>query len=184
MIPSSDNVHDLMASESSSRPSVETRVQTRLEVLKRWQKDGLPFGAKIPDSLTAVRLWHDPDLKILRISSPNEFTRNHPRFGEQIREIDSILATLKVRYETPGAEDPPKQTPRESRLDPEALEKQLQSAASQWHTERSKRQAAERRAAAAESRNIMLKKDLEARENLIADLTSQAAGTPRLRPVK
>lgn len=177
-------VHDLLASSRSNRSCIEDRVAKRLVVLREWKDKGLPFGAQIPASLTAVRLWDDPDLGILKISSPNEFTRNHPRVGQSVREIDSLLAHLQGFYAPPSAKERVRRTSPATRPDHEATEKQLQAAVSQWQTQRSERLAAERRAKAAESRNLLLLKDLDERDCKIAELTAQLAGCAPLRSVK
>jgi hypothetical protein len=181
---SRSQVHDLVASAGSNRSSIEDRVETRLVVLREWKEKGLPLGAQIPESLTAVRLWNDPNLGILKISSPNEFTRNHPRVGQGVREIDSILAHLRALYALPSTKQRVRRPSAAIRTDPEATEKQLQAAISQWHTQRSERRAAERRAKAAEARNLLLIKDLSDRDRTIAELTAQLASSSPLRSVK
>lgn len=177
-------VHDLIASGGDYRSSIKDRVAKRLAVLRDWKDNGLPLGAQLPDSLTAARLWDDPKLGILRISSPNEFTRNHPSVGQSVREIDSILADLRVRYADPPISKRVRRPSPPAKHDTGAADRQLGAAVSQWHTERSKRLAAEQRAQAAESRNLLLRKDLDERDRQIAELTSRVAGSAPLRSVK
>jgi hypothetical protein len=164
--------------------SIEDRVEKRLTVLRAWEQEGLPLGAQLPESLTAMRLWDDPSLGILKISSPNEFTRNHPRVGQKVREIDSLLAELRSRYSEPSASTRVRKLSHATKFDSKAAETQLRAAVSQWHTERSEKLAAERRAKALESRNLMLTKDLDDRDRQIAELTARVAGSAPLRSVK
>lgn len=179
-------VTDLLARTSSQRQTVEERVERRLEVLRAWDREGLPIGKTIPASLTKVREWDDPELGIVPISSPNDFTKNHPLLGERIRDIAGLLTKLGRRYAPLNGKLKTRTKPTSSTsiFDRKAHERQLQAAVSQWHAERDRSLAAATRADAAEARSIALLDENAAKDRLIADLRGQLARRVGLRSVE
>lgn len=184
MADSDPEVLDAMAIGIPDRASIADRVKQRLTVIRQWHEDGVPLGVTLPRSLTAVRLWEDEALGIQKISSPNEFTREHAIVGESVREIDSKLAALRIRYQDTRTTKQSRAVPKEPKSDAKYYENQLTQAVSQWHSQRAERLTAERRAAAAEARCLLLQKDLDDRERQIAHLTSIVAASGKLRSVK
>lgn len=168
-----------------TRPaSIAERVEQRLNIIRKWYEEGVPLGATLPRSLTAVRLWDDPALGIQKISSPNEFVTTHAVVGPSVKEIDSKLAALIERYREQSKSGTRRAAAKAPRTDTTSSEAELPPAVSQWHSERSLRLTAERRAEAAEKRCLMLKKDLDERDKRIAELTALAVGAGKLRSVK
>ena len=179
-------VTDLIARGSTTKQTVEMRVERRLEVLRDWDRDGPPLGKRIPGSLNEARLWDDPELGILPISSPNEFTQSHAILGERIRHIAGLLTKLGKRHALPKGKRKPRaaQSGSASIFDRKAHDRQLEAAVSQWHAERDRAVAAGTRADAAEARSIALLEENAAKDRLIADLRGQIARREGLRSVE
>lgn len=83
--------------------SVEERLDRRIEVLTRIVEDGpdaltVAAGDAVavapPTSLTKCRKWSDPALGIEPIGDPASFTRNHPRHGSKVKEIEGLIRRL------------------------------------------------------------------------------------------
>lgn len=163
--------------------TVEQRIERRLEVLREWLRNGVPVGRSIPKNLKAVRIWEESELRIQPIASPNEFTTTHRLHGPLIRDIAGILTELKKRYKQPARAQPKASTSVE-KFDRKAFERQLEAVVSQWHSERDQRLSQERRADAAEARNVLLLEDSAKKDVLIADLRRQVAVHKGLRVVK
>ena len=165
------------------RPSVEQRIERRLEVLRHWLREGVPEGKRIPKDLNAARKWDDLELAIIPIASPNEFTTTHPIFGERIREIAGLLTDLRKKFDCP-LKYPLKSTLTAEKFDRKATNRQLQAAVSQWHSERDQRLKEKKRADSAEARYTILLEENNQKDELIADLRRQLASKKGLRAVK
>lgn len=168
---------------ASNRPSVENRIERRLEVLREWLREGIPAGKLIPKSLAEARAWGDAELGIVAIVSPNEFTTTHPTFGARVRDIAGLLTVLRKKFKQPASVSP-RSGDRTLKFDRSALERQLAAVVSQWHAERDQRQQEKGRADSAEFRSVLLLKELEKKDELIADLRRQLASKQGLRVVE
>lgn len=177
-------VADLVAGGSVMRQSVEKRIERRLEVLREWLRDGIPAGKEIPGNLRAAREWDDPELGIASIASPNEFTTTHHLHGRLVRDVAGLLTALKKRFDRPGNK-PGSRSPRSvDRFDRKAFDRQLETAVSQWHSERDGRLQEKKRADAAEARSVILLEENRQKDDLIADLRRQLAAQKGLRVVE
>lgn len=160
---------DLVGRTRAEYQSVAERIERRKTVLAGWLKNGVPAGKhrSLPDSLRTARDWEDPDLGISRIGSPNEFTQNHPLYGEDVREIARLLTELRRHYgklQHGGAKPRPTTT---ANFDKKEAERQLKKAVSQWHAERHARLSEQKRAEAAELRaKAVLEENAELRRKL------------------
>lgn len=180
------HVTDLLDRGPRAKPTVEQRVERRLEVLRAWDRDGLPFGKTIPASLTEAKDWDDPELGIVPIGSPNDFTKSHPILGDRIRDIAGLITKLAKRYAPAkgGPRSRARPTSSTSIFERRAHERQLEAAVSQWHAERDRSLAAAARADAAEARSLALLEENAAKDRLIADLRGQLARRDGLRSVE
>lgn len=165
------------------RPSVEQRIERRLEVLRHWLREGLPEGKRIPKDLNAARKWDDLELAIVPIASPNEFTTTHPIFGERIRNIASLLTDLRKKFDRP-LKFSLKAPVSTAKFDRKATDRQLRAIVSQWHCERDERVKEKKRAASAEARIVLLLEESNQKDELIADLRQQLASKKGVRAVK
>lgn len=164
--------------------SIEARIERRLDLLRSWLRDGIPINKHVPKNLKETRVWGDPELGIAPISSPNEFTTTHHRYGSLVREIAGLLAALKRRSTSSTKKARPKKSASLEKFDRNAFDRQLESAVSQWHTERNRRLHEEKRADAAEARSILLLEENAKKDSLIADLRRQLVAREELRVVK
>ena len=183
MSGSNKDVVELLASRASNRPSIENRIERRLEVLREWLREGIPAGKLIPKSLAEARAWEDAELGIVAIVSPNEFTTTHPTFGARVRDVGGLLTALKKKFNKPTSV-PTRSSDAALKFDRSALERQLAAAVSQWHAERDRMQQEKGRADSAEFRSVMLLKEVEQKDELIADLRRQLASKQGLRAVE
>lgn len=165
-------------------PTVRQRIETRLEVLQSWLRDGVPDGQRAPTSLKQVRVWKDLKLGISPISSPNEFTKTHHLHGPMVREIADLLTALRKGSGDRQATHPPMQPALVEVFDRRAFDRQLVAAVSQWHAERDHKLREQRRAAAAEARCELMLEEMAKKDGLIADLRSQLSRHKRLSAVK
>jgi len=180
----SSTVTDLVAEAERKPPSVSQRLDKRLEVLRTWLQEGVPFGKAIPVDLKAARIWNDEALRIFKISSPNDFTTTHPLNGARVRDIARLLTELTKRFGKPTTRSKPNSSAAVTKFDRSALNLQLQSAVSQWHSERDQRLSETRRAEASEARNLLLAEEIHEREKLISDLRVQMSERHVLKAVK
>jgi hypothetical protein len=164
-----EKVVDLVGLTRPDQQTVANRIKRRKAVLAEWLKDGIPAGKRrnLPASLRAARDWDDPELGIVRIGSPNEFTQKHPLHGEDVREIARMLTEITRRYGRPDrGRNKPAKAPAAT-FDKKESERQLAQAVSQWHAERNARLSAQNQADAAERRaRIVLEENAELRRKL------------------
>jgi len=184
MSDSRSYVTDLVAGIAPMRQTVEQRIERRLEVLRKWLRDGVPAGESIPASLKAARVWENAELGILPIASPNEFTTTHHLHGSRVRDIGGLLTELRKRFDRPTVASSPRSSAAAAKFDRKAFERQLEAAVSQWHVERSQRLHEKRRADAAEARSLLLLEENARKDALIADLQRQLALHHGLRVVE
>jgi len=112
------NVVDFVAHGVGGPPGVAERIARRKALLSEWLKNGIPPGkhGSLPRSLRAAREWSDAELGIVAIKSPNDFTKQHPVHGEQVRQIAQLLQAIGQRYGRPkknGVVKPPPATDAE-----------------------------------------------------------------------
>ena len=79
---------------TSRAGALKQKIQVRLEILERWQDEGIPEGYEVPISLNKVRTWEDASLEIQPIGSPSSFTTSHSKYGGQVKKIAKILEAL------------------------------------------------------------------------------------------
>ncbi|WP_419830334.1 hypothetical protein [Methylobacterium sp.] len=180
---SQSSVIDLVAGAASKRQTIEQRLERRLEVLREWHREGIPAGKTIPKDLKAARTWEDPDLGILSIGSPNEFTSTHHVHGPRVKDIAALLTALKKRFGRPVTKSMAQGSEIATKFDRRAFDRQVEAMVSQWHTERDLRLQEKRRADAAEARSIMLLEENAQKDDLIADLRRQLTSHKGLRVV-
>ena len=181
---SPSTVTDLVAQMGTTPQSVKQRIERRLEVLRGWLKEGIPPGKVLPPSLTAAREWHDPELGIQRISSPNEFTTTHPQNRKLVVDVAGLLTQLRKRYSRPTPTSPSRRSAPTDKFDHRAFERQLAAVTSQWHSERAQRIQEKNRADAAQAVSVTLLEENTQMEKLIADLRRQLATSKGLRAVE
>jgi hypothetical protein len=181
----SPSVVDLITeADSKKRQTVEERIERRLDVLREWLRDGIPAGKIVPKSLNAARTWNDPEIGIMPIASPNEFTSTHNLHGNLVRDVAGLLTALKKRLDKPQYTVKSPSIASASKFDRKSFDRQLEVAVSQWHAERDQHLQEKRRADAAEARNIVLLDENKRKDEVIADLRRQLAKHARLRVVK
>ncbi len=170
MIGMGEGIIDLAAPTRAHRQTVADRIKQRKIVLAQWLKEGIPIGKRrgLPSSLRAARDWNDPELGIVRIASPNEFSQKHPVHGADVREIARLLTEIAKRYAVPKV-GPSNQRVPSATFDKREAERQLAKAVSQWHMERHARLSEQKRADAAERRaRVVLQENAELRRMLSA----------------
>ncbi|WP_454656190.1 hypothetical protein [Bosea beijingensis] len=175
------------AAGATRTQSIAQRIESRLRLLRRWLQEGIPSGQPVPASLTEARLWHEPMLGILRISSPNEFTQKHPIHGGQVKAISELLTKIRRKYATnkrPGSASKERSVGSQAALDHSEMDRQLVAAVSQWHAERAAHlhQKGLADAAAARERNLLAEADMK--DRVISDLRRELANRKVLRVVK
>ena len=174
---------DLLAEGASTRQSIAQRIKRRLEVLMEWKVHGVPAGKTVPKSLRSAREWEDPELGILEISSPNEFTTTHLVHGEQVREIQ-LLANELLKQGRDAADTDGEVMEPPAAFDRQRFDRLLEVAVSQWHAERDRHLEQKRRAESAEGRNALLQQEIKQKDALISELRKQIASPLGLRSVK
>ena len=179
------SVTDLVADQVARPPSVEQRIQRRIEVLREWLEAGIPLGKALPTGLTAAREWEDKELGIRRIASPNEFTTTHHLHGRLVASVSGLLTDLRNKYTKPSARrrstDGGKQS---TKFDRQAFEDSLTNAVSQWHTERDKNASEKKRADSAEALCAIYLEEINQRDAVIAGLRAELAERRGLRAVE
>lgn len=175
---------DLLTQGGPRKPTIEQRIDRRLEVLQSWLRDGIPAGKSIPKDLKAARVWEDPELGIARIASPNEFTSTHHLHGPAVREIAAVLTQLRERFNRPKTASADSAKAPSTKFDRRAFERQLERVVSQWHSERDSRLHEKKRADAAEARSTVLLQENKEKDELIADLRRQLVARTGLRVVE
>lgn len=176
-------VIDFVTVVATPRPqTVEKRIERRLEVLREWLSTGVPAGKTIPSSLNKARLWHDNELGIEPIKSPNEFTTTHNDHGRLVRDIAGLLTALQERYKRPQRPKP--RSAEVATFDRSAFDNALAAAVSQWHGERDERLHEKKRADSAQLRSVMLLDENAEKDRLIADLRRQLLSQRGLRAVE
>ena len=175
----------IVATESNGKhQSIAERIDRRRDLLRSWQRDGVPKNKRVPRNLKEARIWQDAELGIVPISSPNEFTTTHPLHGNRVREVAGLLAALQRPITRPKAKEREKKSVSLEKFDRKAFDRQLEIVVSQWQTERDKRLRQERRADAAEARSQLLLEEIAQKDVLIADLRRQIAARKGLGLVK
>ncbi|MDR6661331.1 hypothetical protein J2W51_003917 [Tardiphaga robiniae] len=152
-------VIDLSARMQGNGPSVSDRIARRIVVLRQWLEEGIPMGKRrnLPASLRAAREWNDPEIGIVRIASPNQFSQNHPVSGDDVREVARLLDALAKRYAKPKHID--KKKPQPLKFGRAEVDGRLSQVVSQWHMERSARQNEQKRADAADQRARIIREE-------------------------
>ena len=174
-----------LARPPSKPQSVEDRIRRRIEVLEEWMENGVPAGKDIPQGLRAAREWQDDELRIAPIASPNEFTRTHDRHGHLVSAVSTLLDQLNYRYKYPKKNRIKPKERADDRRQMAHLQKQLESAVSQWHTERDAHLREKKRADAAEAHRSIIETESADKDKTIADLRRQiAANKTRFRIVE
>lgn len=184
MSANSTQVTDLLVQGSSSPKSVKERIERRLEVLREWLSEGIPPGKAIPSSLTAAREWDDEELRIQRISSPNEFTKTHHQYRQLVTDVAALLTELRRRYSRPTSKSTRRSLDPTEKFDKNSHQRQLANAVSQWHTERAQHLHEKNRADASDARSVALREENAQMEKLIADLRRQLAKHKGLKAVE
>lgn len=177
------NVINILARENVGRSqTVAERIERRLTVLRTWLAEGIPMGKVVPKSLNSSRLWHDDELAIQPIRSPNEFTTTHVEHGRNVKQIGELLTALARRYSRPKRPlSKPAPIPKSVHA---AYDQALARAVSQWHNERDQRLVEQRRANDANTRSVSLLDENAAKDRLIADLRGQLSDKIGLRVAK
>ncbi|MDF3382558.1 MULTISPECIES: hypothetical protein [unclassified Sulfitobacter] len=178
------SVCDMLSGGSDKRQTVGARIERRLEVLQSWLREGVPADKAIPKSLTAVRLWDDPELGIESIRSPNEFTKTHHTYGDRVREVAVLLSELRRESGSSAKAGAGRTSRALPSFDKRAFERQLEATVSQWHSEREQRLREQKRADSAEARSVLLLEENALKDQLIADLRRQIGAFKGLRVMK
>ena len=82
--------------------SVLIRIQRKIDVLQEWVDHGIPVvtgdaEAKVfPTSLNKARLWEDSELGVEKIADPGSFTKNHPRHGSKVIELEQLIKRFRA----------------------------------------------------------------------------------------
>ena len=182
--PSLPKVSDLLAKDSTDRPSIQVRIERRRDILTKWLKEGVPLGKSVPSSLTEARLWSDEDLNIQTISSPNEFTKTNPHHGKLVSEVADLLTKLKRRYTVPRPRRKTKVDAAILASESNAFEQQLVAVTSQWHAERAQKMQEKERADNAEARSHFLLQENAQFEKALAEVRRELATAKTLRVLK
>lgn len=183
MNSATSGVADLLACGKARGRSVKDRIERRLDVLRLWLAEGVPEGKLVPSSLTAAREWHDEELGIWPIKSPNDFTKSRSPYRKEVADIAGLITLLRARY-TKASRATSRKNPPTSKFDSHALERELSSIASKWHSERSARLQEKDRADAAQARSVQLLEENARLESLIVDLRRQLTSRQSLKVVE
>jgi len=187
MSASRTNIARLQSTQSKKPPSVQSRIDRRIAILKKWLVNGVPAGEHVPKSLTQARLWDNAELSILKISSPNEFTTGHPLYGASVSTISELLTKLKRRDEKPKLAKNNGSIAsgnRPEKIVVDATKDALEQAVSQWHIHRDLAIHEGNRADAAEARLHLLQTELQKLTTQIAELRRDSARKGGLRSVE
>jgi len=95
-------------------PLLAERVARKRRILEAWKNEGVPVDKlpTLPRSLRAARVWHDNELGLYSIGSPNDFTTLHPQWGKEVEEIEDLIRTLHRRYKVEEAKPASGPAPR------------------------------------------------------------------------
>lgn len=179
----SPNEVRLSGRRASRRLSLQSRIQRRLDVLVEWQRKGIPPGKMAPRSLRGARDWNDPELDIVPIPSPNDFTTTHNIYGDLVKDIAGLLTSLRRKTEIIGSRKRIENIQNTPEFERDVFVKQLQAAVSQWNSERDQRLHEKKRADAAEARSMLLLQENRNKDELIADLRRQLSRPKGLKLV-
>lgn len=172
--------------QTSNIPPLAERIENRRAVLRSWLKNGIPAGkhSSLPSSLRQAREWHDPELGIWRIASPNNFTQSDPLYGSTVREIAALLEQIRRKYIRTGTVKKVRQQPTSTNVNElRELRDALQRAVSQWHAARDRELSEKNRADGAEARSQLLLAENEAKDREIAELRRRLATREGLKVV-
>jgi len=163
-----DNVLDYITETDRTADSVPERIATRLRVLRQWDKDRrVPPGKAVPKNLVAARLWHDVELGIYPIKSPNEFTTVHETYGDDVREVQTL--SLRLSAVAPVFDAKGKVKGARNAGD------DMTYVISQWHKERAEALMQKSRANRNEAHLELATAELKRKDAEIAALTRQLA---------
>lgn len=165
--------------------SVRDRVQRRLELLRLWEKQGLPpnYVACLPHSLRKIAQWSDVDLGVYPILSPNDFSTQHPVWGESVREIQSCLVRLSSRTSS-AVRKKTGVVASNTRNDLQAVERLLADTISRWHSVREELLRERDRANSAEARCARMSLQCQDKDALIAELRRKLAAFESIRAIR
>lgn len=184
MAESDSTVVDLVERSATDRQTVHARLDARVSVLRHWLESGLPFGQHIPKDLKAARLWNDPALGILKVSSPNEFTTNHLTHGATVRLIKNLLTQLHEKFGAPEQTSKSESSASVSADERKIFEDQLKAAVSNWHSQRDARVYETNARKSAEARLLIINEELLQKDNLISDLRREISASATLKAVR
>jgi cell division protein FtsB len=77
--------------------TVSERLARKLDILRSWRERGL--GSKdlyVPNSLRSFAKWHDEELGVYPVGSPNEVSTEHPVHGPLAVEALTLMRALKT----------------------------------------------------------------------------------------
>lgn len=150
------------AEPEGGRSSVASRIEKRVQLLRKWKKEGVPQDRlnALPASLREAAQWDDQQHEIQPIRSPNDFTTTHPDWGRSVSEIKELLDALNSRRQLPKRKKSAGTAAASTRKEVQELKILLSRVTSQWHMARSAATAA--------------RDELEYEKALSADLKDEA----------
>lgn len=78
--------------------SLSTRIASRIALITKWLKGKVPLDVNdIPHSLNGWRMYHKPELGILRIGSKTGFTTTDPDLGGEVTKLQILITALNEK---------------------------------------------------------------------------------------
>ncbi|MBB3352680.1 DNA-binding transcriptional MerR regulator [Rhizobium sp. BK049] len=168
--------------------SLSTRIAARLELLEKWNKNGVPPGVDRPRSLNTVRIWNDPAIGILAIGSKTKFTTTDPDVGVQVKKIKRLIDALNAKEGGQKASSATRKTSKrpykpekirrlEAESETECLRRELSKVTGQWHEVRYHLEEKEKKARYLETINSELHDTIKELNERIQWLLRHLPGT-------
>lgn len=170
-------------------PSLAERIARKRRILEAWKQDGVPVEKlpQLPRSLRDARVWHDEELGLYPIGSPNDFTTGHPQWGGEVEDIEDLIRALVKRYKTEEVKVASGRAPRPIQAFNVALKelaREKEMLIRQWNEARLEAAEYKSRAESAEVRLIRKQAALVEARAEIAALKRQLQRKAQLRLVK
>jgi hypothetical protein len=169
-------------------PPLADRIARKRHILESWVKDGVPVEKLngMPRSLRDARPWQDTELGLYAIGSPNDFTKTHPLWGDDVSNIEVSIAALRARYlvKKPKPAERPAAKSSHINFGLAELVKEKDMLVRQWNEARMEAADWMSRAGSAEGRLRRTKNALDEARREVARLKEQLDRRTHLRVVK
>lgn len=174
---------------AASAPPVRERIKRKHALVRRWLESGVPLDVMKErrfGSLSWLRAYQDHRNGIFSIPNPNQFTTEHPEYGELIKQMKKDLDRIKERVAAPRSrgtadarEGGPHNLLRLKRMVAELTE-DLAAARARYQSERHASTTLEQRLKSEIARSEYYQRLLSEKNTEIANLTRLLSDRPHI----